>query len=129
MNLVLCVLQLRKLCYRNHLLLQLSVRTLTTSLRIFSPGKETDTLRRNRLSPELMEALQILKYYYKQELLCFSSQLLAHEEDYTIEGPVTEAAVDELLPKTGQIHVLEDLLRNSRESEASTLDHTSSVFD
>ena len=128
MKLVLYVSQLRKLCYRNHLLLQLSVRTLTTSLRIFSPGKETDTLRRNRLSPELMEALQILKYYYKQELLCFSSQLLAHEEDYTIEGPVTEAAVDELL-KTGQIHVLEDLLRNSRESEASTLYHTSSVFD
>ena len=90
--------------------------------------ERTDTLRRNRLSPELMEALQILKYYYKQELLCFSSQLLAHEEDYTIEGPVTEAAVDELL-KTGQIHVLEDLLRNSRESEASTLDHTSIVFD
>ena len=128
MNLVLYVPQLRKLCYRNHLLLQLSVRTLTTSLRIFSPGKETDTLRRNRLSPELMEALQILKYYYKQELLCFSSQLLAHEEDYTIEGPVTEAAVDELL-KTSQIHVLEDLLRDSRESEASTLYHTSSVFD
>lgn len=95
--------------------------------RMFSSGKETDTLRRNRLSPQLMEALQILKYYYKQELLCFSSQLLAREEDYTIEGPVTEAAVDELL-KTGQIHVLEDLLRNSRESEASTVDHTSSVF-
>ena len=128
MNLVLYVSQLRKLCYRNHLLLQLSVRTLTTSLRIFSPGKETNTLRRNRLSPELMKALQILKYYYKQELLCFSSQLLAHEEDYTIEGPVTEAAVDELL-KTSQIHVLEDLLRDSRESEASTLYHTSSVFD
>ena len=36
-------------------------------------------------------------------------------------------AVDELL-KTGQIHVLEDLLRNSRESEVSTVDHTSSVF-
>ncbi|TFY59666.1 hypothetical protein EVJ58_g5639 [Rhodofomes roseus] len=36
-------------------------------------GKETDTLRRNRLSPEVMEALQILKYLYKQERLNFAS--------------------------------------------------------
>ena len=35
--------------------------------RMFSSSKETDTLCRNRLSPEVMEALQILKYFYKQE--------------------------------------------------------------
>ncbi|KZT18614.1 hypothetical protein NEOLEDRAFT_1021773, partial [Neolentinus lepideus HHB14362 ss-1] len=29
--------------------------------RVFSSGKETVTDRRNRLSPELMEALQMLK--------------------------------------------------------------------
>lgn len=82
--------------------------------RMFSSSKETDTLRRNRLSPEVMEALQILKYFYKQERLNFVSQLLAREDDYTIEGPITEAAMDELL-RTGQYDVLDDLIRNSKE--------------
>ena len=30
--------------------------------RVFSSGKETTTARRNRISPELMEALQMLKF-------------------------------------------------------------------
>ena len=42
------------------------------------------------------------------------SQLLAREDDYTIEGPITEAAMDELL-RTGQYDVLDDLIRNSKE--------------
>lgn len=63
---------------------------------------------------EVMEALQILKYFYKQERLNFASQLLAREDDYTIEGPITEAAMDELL-RTGQYDVLDDLIRNSKE--------------
>jgi hypothetical protein len=30
--------------------------------RVFSSGKETTTARRNRIGPELMEALQMLKF-------------------------------------------------------------------
>ena len=30
--------------------------------RVFSSAKETTTLRRNRISPELMEAFQMLKF-------------------------------------------------------------------
>jgi hypothetical protein len=33
--------------------------------RVFSSSAETDTKKRNRISPLLMEALQILKYDYK----------------------------------------------------------------
>ena len=36
--------------------------------RIFSSSAETDTTRRNRLSPEMFEALQMLKYDYKLAL-------------------------------------------------------------
>jgi hypothetical protein len=32
------------------------------SERVFSSGAETDTVKRNHISPVLMEALQILKY-------------------------------------------------------------------
>ena len=34
--------------------------------RVFSSAKETTTPRRNRIAPELMEALQILKFSLKQ---------------------------------------------------------------
>jgi hypothetical protein len=34
--------------------------------RVFSSGKETMAPRRNRISPELMEALQMLKFSIRQ---------------------------------------------------------------
>ncbi|KAJ8457523.1 hypothetical protein ONZ45_g18279 [Pleurotus djamor] len=34
--------------------------------RVFSSAKETTTMRRNRISPELMEWLQVLKFYLKK---------------------------------------------------------------
>jgi len=34
--------------------------------RVFSSSKETTTARRNRIGPELMEALQMLKYSFKK---------------------------------------------------------------
>jgi hAT family C-terminal dimerisation region len=34
--------------------------------RVFSSSKETTTARRNRLGPELMEALQMLKFSFKK---------------------------------------------------------------
>ena len=34
--------------------------------RVFSSSKETCTARRSRTTPELMEALQVLKYHFRQ---------------------------------------------------------------
>jgi hypothetical protein len=34
--------------------------------RVFSSGKETMTARRSRISPELMEALQLLKFSFRR---------------------------------------------------------------
>ncbi|CDO78277.1 hypothetical protein BN946_scf184660.g4 [Trametes cinnabarina] len=81
--------------------------------RVFSSSKETDTLRRSRIASELMEALQGLKYHVKQSRLNLSAHLVAKEEDYLIEGPVTLAAMKELLAHN-KLQELEDLLRNSR---------------
>jgi hypothetical protein len=39
--------------------------------RVFSSAKDTDTAKRNRISPVLMEALQMLKYSLKKECLNF----------------------------------------------------------
>ncbi len=79
--------------------------------RVFSSSKETDTLRRSRIDPELMEALQCLKFYYKQSRLNLTADLVACEEDYTIEGPLTDNALRELLAHN-KLHELDELLRN-----------------
>jgi len=49
--------------------------------RAFSSSAETDTLRRNRINPILMEALQMLKFAFRNDRLDFSTGLLATEED------------------------------------------------
>jgi hypothetical protein len=49
--------------------------------RVFSSSAETDTKKRNRIKPELMEALQILKYALKKERLDFTRDVLISEKD------------------------------------------------
>jgi hypothetical protein len=44
----------------------------------------------------MLEALQILTFTYKQDRLNFTEDLVADKGDYTISGPVTPRAVDEL---------------------------------
>jgi hypothetical protein len=58
-----------------------------------------------------IEMLQVLKHLYQREQLNFTAGLLAKEEDYTIEGPVTESAILELL-KAGKEAELHDLHTN-----------------
>ncbi|KAL0961546.1 hypothetical protein HGRIS_006485 [Hohenbuehelia grisea] len=82
--------------------------------RVFSSSKETCSLRRNRLGAELLEALQCLKYAYRQDRLSFVDGLFAKEEDYQICGPVTAAARQELEAR-GATGELSDLLRNVNE--------------
>ena len=48
--------------------------------RVFSSAKETDTAKRNRISPVLMEVLQLLKFYLKKERLDFSAGWVTSEE-------------------------------------------------
>jgi len=55
--------------------------------------------------------LQVLKYLYQRERLNFTTGILAMEEDYTIEGPMTESAVFELL-KAGKEEVLHEPFSN-----------------
>lgn len=52
--------------------------------RAFSSSAETDTARRNRLSPILMEALQMLKFALKTDGLNFTTDLLTPEEDLVL---------------------------------------------
>lgn len=51
------------------------------SERAFSSAAETDTARRNRLSPILMESLQMLKFSLRKDLLNFTSDIITPEHD------------------------------------------------
>lgn len=87
--------------------------------RVFSSSKETTTMRRSCLSPGLMEMLQVLKYAYKQDRLDFTEDWIAKEEDYAIDGKVTEAAARELM-SGGNVEELYELLTGGALSVLAT---------
>ena len=88
---------------------------------VFSSSKETCTLRQSWLKPQLLSALQVLKYGYKySHQLSFVSDLIALEANYTIDGPITEAAVDELL-RDAKYNELEDSRKNINISVSTSL--------
>ncbi|KAJ3804706.1 hypothetical protein EV368DRAFT_50970, partial [Lentinula lateritia] len=51
---------------------------------VFSSSKETDTLRRNSLSPIKMEVLQILKYIFRNDRLNFTEDLICTEAELMV---------------------------------------------
>ena len=60
--------------------------------RIFSSSAETDTKHRNRISPLLMEALQMLKFHLKKQRLNFTEGWEIEENEMTDDpGDVTLA--------------------------------------
>lgn len=62
--------------------------------RIFSSAKETMTLRRSRVGPELMEALQMLKYSYKHGYELNFTAGLSEKDEYV---HLTQLAQEESL--------------------------------
>jgi len=60
--------------------------------RIFSSAKDTDTVKRNRIRPFLMEALQMLKYSLKKERLNFMNGWPTPEADMTRREPTADLA-------------------------------------
>lgn len=78
--------------------------------RVFSSSAETDTKKRNRISPTLMEALQMVKYDFRKRRLTFTSGvkldarvLLEDEPDepgesgLRTDGVTQEEAVDDII--------------------------------
>jgi len=68
----------------------------------------------------MLEALQTLKFTYKQDCLNFTEDFVVDERDHTISGPVTPIpqAVDELVA-AGKLPKLDELLANVREIDCN----------
>lgn len=79
--------------------------TSVPSERVFSSAGHTHTKSRNRVSPTLMEALQVLKFNHRNGILDFSSIFLNDPEDM---GGVLldEIAEDELVEGYRNAHTL-----------------------
>lgn len=55
--------------------------------QIFSSSTETDMKQRNRISPPLMEALQMQKFMIKKECLNFIDSWMAQEKQLVDDDP------------------------------------------
>ena len=64
--------------------------------RVFSSSTETDTKKRNRISPALMEALQVLKFSLKKDRL-ISSTFNIRKYLSTDDGPSSAGSLMEML--------------------------------
>ena len=64
--------------------------------RVFSSAKETDTAKHNRISPMLMEALQILKVFLKKERLNFTAGWATSESAMGVAHKPSHSLADAL---------------------------------
>lgn len=55
--------------------------------RVFSSSAETDTKKRNRISPFLMEALQMLKFAMKKDQVHFTRGWITSQKDMMVVRP------------------------------------------
>ncbi len=75
--------------------------------RVFSSGKETATQRRNRLAPDLMEALQMLKFAFKQgQFLAFTASTSNEAEIRDLEAMLADqdSVPEDILTFIEQLH-------------------------
>lgn len=60
------------------------------SERVFSASKETDTDRRSNIEVELMEMLQVLKYAFREDWLCFTQGWVAPQPRTDPDSPIQD---------------------------------------
>jgi hypothetical protein len=67
--------------------------------QVFSSSAETDTKQRNRISPILMEALQMLKFSLNKEHLDFMSAWMVDRKEMSVDNPDSNILGDFLRSK------------------------------
>jgi hypothetical protein len=88
---------------------------------VFSSSKETVTTRCARLLPPLMEALQFLKYAYRQDHLDLMEGFVSSEREL-LDADIPSTSAEEVRKylMNGQIDQLIDLL--NKDTSENTLD-------
>lgn len=91
------------------------------SERVFSSSAETDTKKRNRINPVLMEALQMLKFALKKARLDFTAGWITPESDMQEQEPV-EDILAALLGESGE-DSMDNLIRNLETDDSDDEDN------
>lgn len=80
--------------------------------RAFSSSSETDTKKRNRISPLLMEALQMLKFLIKQDRLNFIKPWVTLERDLEQRDETQEVDLLARLiaENTNEIQIMDEVI-------------------
>ena len=99
--------------------------------RVFSSSAETDTKKRNRIGPTLMEAPQMLKYHYKRTQLdfCCSENWSSSHADLVEDDP--DEPDDRGMKQGGNCDIndsVEDLVQKSEVEEGIGLADTIIVY-
>jgi hypothetical protein len=100
--------------------------------RVFSSSSETDTKKRNRTSPVLMEALQVVKFLLKKDRLNFTKGWGASQKDMEYSMLRERSSSNHLLTLsssgiTGD--VCDTLLRAIAEEECDDIDDSPTIYD
>lgn len=85
--------------------------------RIFSSSAETDTKKRNRISPLLMEGLQMLKFSGKQDRINFSDGWITSQKEMLGVQPDD----GETLPQLTAGNRIDDVIKLIAEQEGNTI--------
>jgi len=100
--------------------------------RVFSSSSETDTKKHNRISPVLMEALQVVKFLVKKERLNFMEGWAASQKamEYKVLGEGDEANTPLTFSSSGMTgDVYDTLLRAIAEEECDDIDDVPITYD
>ncbi|KAJ3839625.1 hypothetical protein F5878DRAFT_535284, partial [Lentinula raphanica] len=87
----------------------------------FSSSKETDTARRSRLSPVLMEVLQILKSVYRSDRLDFTKSWIAKTSEMAEECVDGSCTVQTMSVVDVDCETIRGLLIEGKMAEVSRL--------
>jgi hypothetical protein len=87
------------------------------SERVFSSSAETDTKKRNRIAPALMEALQLLKFGLKKDRLNFTSSWITPESEMTDTTAERDDLLAELLRDDSNMEDAVDKIMRVLESD------------
>jgi hypothetical protein len=76
--------------------------------QVFSSSSETDTKKRNRIAPVLMEALQIVKFLLKKERLNFTRGWAASQKEMEFQMISGDSDDDDECPLPDNISITGD---------------------
>jgi hypothetical protein len=86
------------------------------SERVFSSSAETDTKKRNRINPILMESLQMLKFAFKKDRLDFTGGWITPE--HLMEEQVPDQDLLAALFAGGSEDVMDRIIRDLAEDDS-----------